>query len=132
MKNAMCNEVLSLMAGTNGTSGTASLKIYSGAQPASADDGAGTSGTMLCQIDNIGWNLGTSGTSFLASTSGYQGTASDAGSAGWARMETVNGFGTCRIDGDCGIVAGNVFTLNINEFSTGGLVTLLSADIYMA
>lgn len=129
LKNALCLEVLTLMAGTSGTAGTASLTIMAGTQAASADD-AGTGGT-LCVITGIGWNAATSGTSPLAGTS-YTGTAGTSGTAVWARLECINDSGTCRIDGDVGTAAGNVFTINVNSFSSGGLITLTAADIYMA
>lgn len=129
LKNALCLEVLTLMAGTSGTGGTASLTIMNGTQAASADDN-GTGGT-LCVINDIGWNVATSGTAGLAG-SAYTGTAGTSGTATWARMECVNESGTCRIDGDVGTAAGNVFTINVNSFSSGGLITLTSADIYMA
>lgn len=128
LKNALCLEVLTLMAGTSGTDGTASLTIMAGTQAASADD-AGTGGT-LCVITGIGWNTTTTGTSGLAGI--YTGTAGTSGTATWARMECINDSGTCRIDGDVGTAAGNVFTINVNSFSSGGLITLTAADIYMA
>lgn len=129
LKNALCLEVLTLMAGTSGTAGTASLTIMAGTQAASADD-AGTGGT-LCVITGIGWNTATSGTSALAGMA-YTGTAGTSGTAVWARLECINDSGTCRIDGDVGTAAGNVFTINVNSFSSGGLITLTAADIYMA
>jgi len=58
LKNAICLSVLTLMAGTSGTAGTASLTIMAGAQPASADVD-GTGGT-LCVITGIGWGTTTS------------------------------------------------------------------------
>lgn len=130
LKNALCKEVINLFAGTSGTAGTASLTIMNGTQALSAND-AGT-GATLCVITGIGWNETTSGTAGFAATGGYVGTAGTAGTATWARMETVNASGTCRIDGDVGTAAGNVFTINVNNFSSGGLITLTAADIYMA
>ena len=130
--NVLCNSLVTSLAGTTGISGTASLNLYSGSQPASANDEVGTGNNLLCTIEGIGWKAGTAGTASLASSSGYQGTASTAGIAGWGRIETINGSGTCRADGDVGTSIGNVFQINLNNFSSGGLVTLVSADIYMA
>lgn len=129
LKNALCLEVMTLFAGTSGTAGTAQLTIMAGSQPGSADS-SGTGGT-LCVISGIGWNATTTGTAGLAS-SAYVGTAGTSGTAGWARLETINSSGTCRIDGDVGTAAGNVFTINVNSFSSGGEISLTSADIYMA
>jgi hypothetical protein len=131
LKNELVNEsMVKKMAGTNGTAGTASLRIYTGTQPTSADDA--TSGTILCSILGIGWSSGTSGTAVFASSTGYYGTAVTSGVAGWARMETINATGTCRIDGDVGISQNNVFTINSASLVSGGVVTLLSADIYVS
>ena len=124
------------MAGTTGTAGTAKCKFYSGSQPANAD--AGTSGTLLCTITGIGWTAATSGTSptagtsAFANTSGYTGTALETGTAGWARMETITANGTFGIDGDVGTGATCVFVINSPSFTSGGIVSLLSAPLYMA
>jgi hypothetical protein len=137
LKNYVINQgVIKQMAGTMGTGGTASLKIYTGSQPASAD--SATSGTLLCTISNIAWGgsngtIGaTSGTTDLASTAGYSGTAATGGVAGWGRMEAFGtGFtgsaGTFRIDGDVGTAATCTFVINSVNVANGGVVTLLTA-----
>jgi len=137
LANYLTNTVVDLLAGTQGTSGTANLKIYTGNQPASADLGSsgtlsGTYGTFLCEISGICWTSATSGTAYLASGSGFAGTAVESGTAGWARMECVNAQGTCRVDGDCGTAPGTVFTINSAVLTQDGIATLMSADIYMA
>ena len=139
MKNYIVNKaIVGVMAGTCGTAGTASIKIYTGTQPATGD--AGTSGTLLCTISNIGWATGTgttSGTAALANTAGYAGTAVATGTAGWARMETV-GVGydgsaaTHRIDGDVGTAGTCNFVINVVGITSGGVVTLLTAPVSMA
>jgi hypothetical protein len=131
LKNHLCNTgVVSALAGTTGASGTASLRLYTGTQPASAD--SGTSGIMLCEITGIGWDNATNGTSTFNSTAGYTGTAVQAGTIGWARMECISALGTCRIDGDAGTSSLNVFTINVPVLEVSGLVALNSANIYMA
>jgi hypothetical protein len=139
LKNYIVNQgIAKQVAGTMGTGGTASLKIYTGSQPSLADDAA--SGTLLCTISGIGWGgsngtIGaTSGTSALASTAGYSGTAATSGTAGWARMETVGtGFtgsaGTHRIDGDVGLASPSVFVISGLAMTAGGIVSLLSANL---
>ena len=131
--------IVATIAGTTGTGGTAVIKIYSGAQPANADTApSGTSGTMLCEIINIGWaktTMGaTSGTASLGTSVGYSGTAAETGVAGWARFETVgSGFSgsaaTFRMDGDVGTGATCAFVINSTELTNGGAVSLLTAPI---
>lgn len=125
LKNAVVLNVITLMAGTSGIAGTASLTIRAGSQPSA--ESAGTGGT-LCVISNIGWAAATSGTAALAGTA-YVGTAGSTGSAGWARLECINDSGTCRIDGDVGTAATNAFTINVNSITSGGEVTLTAATI---
>jgi len=128
LKNALCGNVISYIAGADGTDGL--LTISAGPQP--GDAGSDGTGGTLCVIGGIAWNSTTSGTASLASTTGYAGTAIAAGTAGWGRLEYVGTAGTCRIDGDIGTSAAHVFMINVNNFSSGGVITLLSADIYMA
>lgn len=130
IKNALCLDVLTYMAGTSGTGGTASLKIIAGSQPATADVD-GTGGT-LCVISNIGWGTTTSGTASFATAGGYSGTAGSTGTPGWARLETINSSGTCRIDGDVGTAGTNTFTINVNNITEDGVVTLTAANIYLS
>lgn len=125
LKNAVVLNVITLMAGTSGTGGTASLSIRAGDQPSA--ESAGTGGT-LCVIAGIGWDAATGGTANM-STSSYVGTAGSTGVAGWARLETINDSGTCRIDGNVGTSATNAFTINVNSITEGGEVTLTAATI---
>lgn len=128
LKNELSNRVTQLMAGTIGTGGTASLTIRVGTQP--TDIGSDGTGGTLCVISDIGWGSSTAGTASFATAGGYLGTAVTSGTAGWARLECINDYGTCRIDGDIGTAAGNIFTINVNNFSSGGVFTLVAADIY--
>ena len=139
LKNYVVNKgVITALAGTCGTGGIASINIYSGTQPVDAD--AGTSGSLLCTISGIGWATGigtTSGTAGLANTAGYSGTAIAAGTAGWARMQTVGvGYSgsaaTHRIDGDVGTSGTATFIIDSVSASIGGVMTLLTAPIYLA
>lgn len=131
LKNAMDDRVIEAMAGSFGTAGSASLALYNGTQPATADEAA--AGTLLATIDGICWSQGSAGTAVLASTAGYAGTATSAGTVTWGRLSRVDGtYGTACIDGDVGTAGFNVFTINVANVSSGGIVTLLDADIYMA
>jgi hypothetical protein len=137
LKNFLCNTgVITQLAGTTGTAGTACIYFYNGTQAGNADNGtagtlSGTFGSCLCIISGVAWSAGTSGTAYLASSS-YAGTAVGTGTASWARAECVNANGTCRIDGDVGTSSANVFAINVSSLTAGGVVTLVSADIYMA
>jgi hypothetical protein len=139
LKNYLVNQgIVKQLAGTMGTGGTAVLKIYTGSQPASADDA--TSGTLLCTIIGIGWGGSngtrgaTSGTATFGTDGGYTGTASATGTAGWARMETVGtGYtgssATHRIDGDCGTGATCAFIINSVSITSAGAVSVLSMPL---
>jgi hypothetical protein len=146
LKNYIVNQgIIKQMCGTMGTGGTASLTIYSGTQPATGGGAtSGTSGTVLCQIINIGWGgttgdastIGsTSGTiGFAAAAGGYTGTAVATGTAGWARLQTVGtGFtgsaATFCIDGDVGTASTSTFVINSVSITNLGAVTILSCPI---
>jgi hypothetical protein len=105
LKNYIVNQgVVVKMAGTWGTGGSASINIYTGAQPSTADGTA--SGTLLCTISNIGWSdsVGaTGGTAALANTAGYVGTAA-----------------TCT------------FVINNASITALGTVTLLTAPVLVS
>lgn len=142
LKNYIVNQgIAKQMAGTMGTGGTCVLRIYNGTQPANAD--AATSGTMVCEIINIGWGgtgnagtIGGTGGTVIHSSGGpgYAGTAYTNGTVTWARMETFGtGFtgsaATHRIDGDCGTASTCTFVINVAVIEKGGSVTLLTAPI---
>jgi hypothetical protein len=140
LKNEVINHIISQVAGTCWTAGTASIKIYTGSQPADADTApAGTSGTLLCTIIAMGWAAGTcgatAGTAALACGTGYFGTAVATGTAGWARIQTVGAdkytgsAGTYNIDGDVGTSAAYTFVINSVSVTNLSRVTLLTAPI---
>ena len=138
LKNEIINHAITKTAGTTFTAGTASIKIYTGTQPADADTApAGANGTLLCTIIGIGWAAGTcgatAGTAALATT-GYAGTAATTGTAGWARISTVGtdftgSAGTYNIDGDVGTSAAATFVINSVSIVALGTVTLVTAPI---
>jgi hypothetical protein len=139
LKEYLCTAGIVInFSGTLGTGGTGVMYVYTNTQPASADEGtagtlAGTYGTILAVITGIGWGTALSGTCAFATSPGYSSTTHTSGTAGWARLECVNNNGTCRIDGNVGTGAVNVWTINQSVFTTAGeTVTLVSADVYMA
>ena len=130
--------IITKLAGTAGTAGTCTLKIYTGSQPTNADTApSGTNSTMLCEIINVGWGgtIGsTSGTAQLGSNGGMAGTAAATGTAGWARLQTIGtGYtgsaATFVIDGDVGTASTSTFVINAVAITGGGTVTLLTAPI---
>jgi hypothetical protein len=145
LKNYVINQgIIKTMSGTIGTGGTAVLNIYTGTQPSSADsEPSGTSGTLLCQIINIGWGGSngtrgaTSGTvSHGSDAAGYTGTAVATGTAGWARLETfgTNAHGSAgnfRIDGNVGVASTCSFVIDSVSITNAGSVTLLTCPISM-
>jgi len=146
IKSYIINQgIIKQMCGTMGTGGTASLTIYTGTQPTVGGDAtSGTSGTILCQIINIGWG-GTTGAAstvgstsgtigFAAAAAGYSGTAVATGTAGWARIQTVGtGFtgsaATFCIDGEVGTASTSTFVINSVSITNLGAVTILSCPI---
>jgi hypothetical protein len=145
LKNYIVNQgIIKQMAGTMGTGGTASITIYTGSQPATADTApAGTSSTVLATIIGIGWGgsngtIGaTSGTAEFGTSVGYTGTAATNGTAGWARMQTIGtGYtgsaATFNIDGDVGVAATCAFVVNNVVIAALASVTITSAPISIA
>ncbi len=107
---------------------SATLKIYTGAQPASPDDAA--SGTLLATFTDLAFQ-GTPSAGTVPLDTGY-GTlivnAAATGDAGWGRLEQpASGY---KIDGSVGL-SGAQFIVNTTSLTTGGLVALLSCDIVM-
>lgn len=129
LKNGIINKIISDLAGTYGTAGTACIRFYSGTQPATAD--SSPSGTVLCTISPISWSQCVAGTTGL--TGQFVGTANQAGTVGWARLETIGAGGTFRIDGGAGSSSTQVFVVNNPVFATaGGAITLLTTWLSMA
>ena len=142
LKNEIINRAIIKVAGTCYTAGTASIKFYTGTQPADADTvPSGANGTLLCTIINVGWAAGTcgatAGTAGLASGTGYAGTAVATGTAGWARFQTVGAdftgsAGTFNIDGDVGTSGASTFIINSVSITNLSTVTLVTAPILIS
>jgi hypothetical protein len=127
LKGLIVDRVITAVAGTYGTAGTASISFYTGAQPATAD--TAPSGSKLCEILNISWVQSTGGTSAL--TAQFHGTASSSGTCGWARITTVSGIYTYSVDGDVGTASTNTIAVNSAIMTSAGLVTLVTAPFIM-
>ena len=104
---------------TAGVNDITHLDIYTGTQPASANDAA--SGTLLGTITGIGWT--TSGNPAVLADAPYEGTAVESGTAGWGRFR--NAGDTLRMDG---AVAAE-FTMADTAVVSGGTLRLTAATL---
>jgi hypothetical protein len=104
--------------------GSSDLKIYTGAQPASANNAA--SGTLLVTINlSGGMDAAASGSSSLTSAP-ETGTAVANGTAGYGRLIS----GDYVIDGSVATSGGD-FTINTLSIVSGGDVSLTAFSITM-
>lgn len=124
-KDAVVNEIITLLAGTTGTAGSAHLYIYTGTQPTTA--GGTASGTLLCDIGPINWAASTAGTGALSTS--FVGTACETGTAGWARCALGTAVTSYMVDGAVA-TSGQTFTIDGLNIASGAEVTLSAANIY--
>ena len=103
--------------------GSYKLSIYTGSQPATANDAA--TGTKLVDITINGFNAPTTGSATLDTSTPNTGTAVATGTAGWGRI--VGGAGE-RIDGTVG-TSGTDFTINSTSITNGATVTLTAMTV---
>ena len=99
------------------------LSIYTGSQPATANDAA--TGTKLVDIMVNGFNAPASGSATLNTSTPNTGTAVATGTAGWGRI--VGSAGE-RIDGTVG-TSGTDFTINSTSITNGATVTLTAMTV---
>ena len=99
------------------------LSIYTGSQPATANDAA--TGTKLVDIMINGFNAPASGSATLDTSTPNTGVAVATGTAGWGRI--VGGAGE-RIDGTVG-TSGTDFTINSTSITNGATVTLTAMTV---
>ena len=99
------------------------LSIYTGSQPATANDAA--TGTKLVDITINGFNTPATGSATLDTSTPNTGTAVATGTAGWGRI--VGGAGE-RIDGTVG-TSGTDFTINSTSITNGATVTLTAMTV---
>ena len=99
------------------------LSIYTGSQPAAANDAA--TGTKLVDIMINGFNAPANGSATLNTSTPNTGTAVATGTAGWGRI--VGGAGE-RIDGTVG-TSSTDFTINSTSITNGATVTLTAMTV---
>lgn len=100
------------------------LSIYTGSQPAAANDAA--TGTKLVDIMINGFNDPANGSATLNTSTPNTGTAVATGTAGWGRI--VGGSGGGCIDGTVG-TSGTDFTINSTSITNGATVTLTAMTV---
>jgi hypothetical protein len=100
----------------------ATLSIYTGTQPATANDTA--TGTKLVDVTINAFNAASTGTATLDTSSPNVGTAVATGTAGWGRITHTSGV----IDGTVG-TSGTDFTINSTSITSGSAVTLTAMTI---
>ena len=106
-----------------GAIGGYTLSIYTGSQPATANDAA--TGTKLVDIMINGFNTPVAGSATLNTSTPNTGAAVATGTAGWGRI--VGGAGE-RIDGTVG-TSGTDFTINSTSITNGATVTLTAMTV---
>lgn len=119
-QNAAADAIAALI-GTGGT-----LKIYSGAQPATP--GTAASGTLLGTVTLGSWSAASAGTAAGADPASVNAVAT--GTAGWFRAASSGG--TTVLDGDVTATGGGgVMTLSSTSLVSGGAVDITSVSITM-
>ena len=99
------------------------LSIYTGSQPATANDAA--TGTKLVDITIKYFNAPVNGSATLNTSTPNTGTAVATGTAGWGR---IVGSGGGRIDGTVG-TSSTDFTINSTSITNGAIVTLTAMTV---
>lgn len=103
-----------------GILGYATLTVYTGAQPASAENAP--TGAALVTFTLAGYAMSSGGSAVI--NPGVQAVADASGAAGWGRFTD----GANVVDGTVG-TSGTDFILSTGNISAGGTVTLTSATI---
>ena len=118
------NSIVDAVTALVGSTGT--LKIYSGSQPATANDAA--SGTLLATVTMGAWGAASSGTANGADPVSVN--ASATGTAGWFRAASSGG--TTVFDGDVTATGGGgVMTLSSTALTSGNPVDITSVTVTM-
>lgn len=124
VRNAAVNAVTALAdAGT----GAATVKIYTGSQPASATDDP--TGTLLANftLDDPAYDPSSDGTAGLATGGGLSTVAIATGIAGWGRL--TDSDDNTIYDGTCSTTGTPEFLLNALSLTAGQVVVLGSGSI---
>ena len=114
IRNYTLEQIVSLLS-------MATLKIYTGAQPATPEDAS--TGTLLLTFSDLYWEASASGGEILLDVVNYsyQATAVATGTAGWGRLEAS----TYKIDGSVA-VSGAQWNISAVDIMVDDLVILNS------
>lgn len=125
-RNSACDAVVDLL---DAGAGAGTIKIYTGAQPASANDAA--SGTLLATItlSDPAFGAASTGVATMAGTP-LSGTGVAAGTAGWARLADSTGANV--LDGSVTATGGGgQIELATTTISVGVTVQITSGTVTM-
>lgn len=104
---------------------SATLKIYTGTQPAA---GAAATGTLLVTITLPGDAMAASASGSAAKSGTWSGTAGNTGTAGWFRIESS--AGTRWYDGAVTATAGGgEIELSSTSITSGQVITITSFSV---
>lgn len=122
-RNAACDAIVDLL---DAGAGAGTLKIYTGSQPASAQDAE--TGTLLATFTLPDPVFGAAATGVATANAISNATGAAAGTAGWFRAEDSTGANV--IDGSVG-TSGADLNLNTTTISVGLTVSITSWTVTM-
>jgi hypothetical protein len=120
-RNALANAIKTAI---DAGSGPGTIKIYTGAQPATPQDAA--TGTLLATISFADPSFGAASSGVITANAIPQVNAGNTGAAGWARL--ADSDGNTVMDVDVG-TSGATINLNTTSIVSGGPVTITSGTI---
>lgn len=124
-RNALANAVSTLV---DADAGAGTIKIYTGSQPASANDAA--TGTLLATVTLADPAFGAASAGVITGTDPASVTAAATGTAGWWRM--ADNTGDTVIDGNVTATGGGGdMTLSSTSIVSGGAVDITSLTVTM-
>lgn len=126
-RNAACDAVVDLV---DGGSGGGLVRIYTGSQPASANDAA--TGTLLVTItlNDPAFGAASTGVATLDVDPALSATAVDTGTAGWFRM--LDSSAATVLDGSVTATGGGGdLTLASTSVASGATVSITSGTVTM-
>lgn len=120
--NAQCNALVDLL----DASGSGTIKIYTGTQPANANTAIGSQ-TLLCTftLSNPAFGNASAGVATLNGVT-LLATAATGGTAAWFRAQ--DGSGNVIFDGSCGTSSADII-LNTTSFVSGSQIQLISGSV---
>lgn len=124
-RNAAVDAVVDLI---DGGAGAGTVKIYTGAQPTTANDTE--TGTLLATITLADPAFGSGSSGVATATDPASVNASATGAAGWFRVEDSTGANV--MDGDCTATGGGgSMTLSTTSLVSGSPVDITSFTVTM-